>query len=1043
MRRWPALSLLAILLVVPTSWAQTIKHIGLPLIHNYSPEDFGAEDQIWDIAQDARGVMFFANYAGVLEFDGTRWRRIPLPRNGRAVAFVQVGKVIYVSGADEFGRLDVTPQGTTVFTSLMTRIPEADRRFGTVSNMVARGDDIVLSTADRLIIIGPRRTEVVRVDGRITEMAAIGDGVYVSVFPSRVFRLNGRALEPVRLSGLPDDRVAFILPFDDGDLLVGLRARGVYRCSAGSCRPFAAAIEPLTRDGQLITGTILRNGDLAFGTSSSGLFLTDRQGRVLQWIDKSRGLEDNSAYRLFQDREGNLWAGLGAGLAYLELNSPFSVIDQSAGYDNATYCLALLHGTLYGGGDTFLQTMNWSEVAGAGGAAPAPSRFEVHRDVKPQVWEVSEHFGQLFAAANNSVYLLAPRGVTRLPWSAPVFKLYEQPGRRDLLATTEQGFVLLEMRDGRWRFGAAIEGFEDSLQNSTRDARGRFWISVAHRGIYRVEVNLDARRVEGLHFYDSSKGLPSDQDNYASVLDGNVMASTRHGFYVFREATDRFEPFAPFNSVLKSLSAVYVHATDAAGNVWIRDERSLYLLVKQPDGSFRLLAEPFQRFTLPSTYGDVLPIDERNVIIGYKRSLIHYDPSYRVTVAPPGTTLIREARFAGGDAPGEGVDSNEFRYARNSVRFVFAAPAYPAGEKTTFRFQLEGFDREWSSWSRENQKDYTNLPEGHYRFRVQARDAFDRQFVPAEYVFRVLPPWYRSTWAYVGYLVMALASLHVGGILLSRRHRRERERLERLVALRTVEIKESEEARRKMEGRLQQSQKLESLGAMAGGIAHDFNNLLTGIMGNIELGLLDVPPGSAATGPLGQAMASSRRAAALTKQMLAYSGKGHFLMQPLGLNGVVREMTSMLQASLPTRATVDLVLEDPLPLVLADESQVQQVLVNLALNASEALGEEAGTITIRTGVGHFTAAELASPHLPDQLPDGRYVTLDVEDAGCGMDEDTLARVFDPFFTTKFLGRGLGLAAVLGIVRGHRGTIQIRSAPGQGTRVRIFFPATTS
>jgi len=254
-------------------------------------------------------------------------------------------------------------------------------------------------------------------------------------------------------------------------------------------------------------------------------------------------------------------------------------------------------------------------------------------------------------------------------------------------------------------------------------------------------------------------------------------------------------------------------------------------------------------------------------------------------------------------------------------------------------------------------------------------------------------------------------------------------------------LRESEE-RRKLDEKLRETQKLESLGVMAGGIAHDFNNLLTGILGYAHLARTRLP-GDAAVQPfLGQIEEASRRAAELCQQMLAYAGKGKFVIGPVDLSQLVQDAMRLLHLTISKKATLGLELEPGLPPIEADASQMRQVVMNLVMNASESIGESGGTITISTSVLNADRCLLDSMMLGSELSPGAYVCLEVADTGTGMDEAMLARIFEPFFTTKFAGRGLGLAAVQGIIRSHRGALAVRSAPGQGTTFRLLFPPTT-
>ncbi|MBI5093924.1 MAG: PAS domain S-box protein [Candidatus Hydrogenedentes bacterium] len=257
-----------------------------------------------------------------------------------------------------------------------------------------------------------------------------------------------------------------------------------------------------------------------------------------------------------------------------------------------------------------------------------------------------------------------------------------------------------------------------------------------------------------------------------------------------------------------------------------------------------------------------------------------------------------------------------------------------------------------------------------------------------------------------------------------------------------TERKLAEEARSKLEAQVLYAQKLESLGVLAGGIAHDFNNLLTGILGNADLALADLPPASPVRTNIQQIEMAAHRAADLTRQMLAYSGRGSFVIQPVRLSEVVEEMAHLLEISISKKSVLRYDFAKSVPVVNADATQLRQVIMNLIINASEAIGEKDGVITVRTGATECDRAYLSESPLDEALSEGVYVYLEVADTGCGMTEEVQSKLFDPFFTTKFTGRGLGLAAVLGIVRSHRGIIKVHSELGRGSAFRVLFPAAT-
>jgi PAS domain S-box-containing protein len=248
--------------------------------------------------------------------------------------------------------------------------------------------------------------------------------------------------------------------------------------------------------------------------------------------------------------------------------------------------------------------------------------------------------------------------------------------------------------------------------------------------------------------------------------------------------------------------------------------------------------------------------------------------------------------------------------------------------------------------------------------------------------------------------------------------------------------------RRRSEEQLRQTAKLESLGILAGGIAHDFNNLLTGILGNASLMFESAGVRDPNRELLQEILDATERAAKLTSQMLAYAGKGQFVIEPLNLANSVKEMTGLIASSVPKNVLVRYQLDERVPAIQADALQMHQIIMNLVINAGEAIGTQNGVVIVRTGL--LERREIpAAPLMPADLPEGRYVFLEVSDTGPGIAPEVIGRIFDPFFSTKFTGRGLGLPAALGIVRAHNGAIQLESETRKGSRFTVYFPALTS
>jgi PAS domain S-box-containing protein len=257
------------------------------------------------------------------------------------------------------------------------------------------------------------------------------------------------------------------------------------------------------------------------------------------------------------------------------------------------------------------------------------------------------------------------------------------------------------------------------------------------------------------------------------------------------------------------------------------------------------------------------------------------------------------------------------------------------------------------------------------------------------------------------------------------------------------ERKKAEQESKELTSQLQQAQKMESIGVLAGGIAHDFNNLLVGVMGNAELAMLDVPQDSEMHHYLQQIFKASRRGADLVGQILAYSGQGRFSMGEQDINAIILDVSELLSAAIGKKVQLKQELVGGLPCIYGDQNQLTQLIMNLMTNASDALAGKPGEIGLHTGVRYLSADDFSTMYMATDLKEDDYVYVEVTDSGCGMDEKTQARIFDPFFTTKASGTGLGLAALLGIVRGHHGTLSLESMLGRGSCFTVYFPVLSS
>jgi signal transduction histidine kinase/ActR/RegA family two-component response regulator len=607
-------------------------------------------------------------------------------------------------------------------------------------------------------------------------------------------------------------------------------------------------------------------------------------------------------------------------------------------------------------------------------------------------------------------------------------------------------------RKGRWLYGAyhelgwlrptehgiEIERFAapdlGNPYNAETSEDGSIWIEEGNARLARVRLTDDRPTVE---IFDRNNGIP---DGWSQIftLDGQIGFSMSGQILHFVESTRRFEPDEKFSQDFPGLTNIVGRpARDSLGRVWITANGSVQVLAGER-GHWRNLSESMPPGLLPYYF-----YCERSGVVWLHsdRRLARFDPALPSAPVAPFRALITHLSFSGSGRTEFTVthDLPPINFNDNSFSVHFLGPNCPFGSAVDFEVQLEGVDSGWSSTGAGGAAVFNRLKPGSYVLHVRPRAA-GKIGEEAALAFTVLPPWYLTRWAYFGYVlgVIGLTTLIVR--IASILERREKARLEQLVEERTQELNAGIERRRRLEAQLLQAQKLESLGTLAGGIAHDFNNLLTSILGYCDLAGLSAADNASVLDDLRQIRTAGLRARDLVTQILTFSRQRKVNLVPLDLAEHVTEALKLIRATTP--ATIEIVSQLSSGKVLADPTQIHQIVINLCNNAVHAMRGQPGRLTInleRQEVSDLLAAEVPS------LQPGAAMLLTVTDTGCGMDAATLERVFDPFFTTKLPGEGtgLGLSIVQGIVHNHHGALRVHSTPGRGSSFELFFPVTTA
>ena len=1012
-----------------------VEAAGRPIVRNYDHRDFGAEVQNWDVLQGANGLVYFANNAGVLEFDGRTWRVIELPSHVsvRSLARDREGGRIYVGAMGDFGFLEPDAAGQLQFTSLLPPEARRDRAFNQIIDPVVTPSGIYFNLKKSVCRWLRDRLRCREAQAPLSGIFAAGDNAYVQQGKSGLLQIVDSSVRLVPGGELfADEDITFVLSYPVGQgerLLVGTRQFGLFLHDGKSFRPFGRDLRDPRREDQLLGAVVLGDRSLALATRLRGVLVVDEHGRLQQQIDRAAGLIANHVHALWADQQGGLWAALQFGIGRVELGSPFSIFNEGSGLEPEWRDITRHQGVLYVRGYKGLFASQEPPDGTDATRAAAPLRFTRVADLEAPVWSFEAVGERLLVSSRDGVHEIRDGRTRRIATytSTPMtlYAMHSDPGR--VYVGLAEGLASLALVDGTWRDEGRVEGIDETITSIAEGHSGDLWLVARGQRIIRLgaaderAAGMAGRPARVLRFEpETLKGRVS-----VRRLAGGAVFLAEDGIHEFEESTQRFVPVAALASLARagrrSFSSI---AEDPHGNLWVASRKpgNVDILWKQPDGHYVADNAGLRQIPVWSIYPD-----PQGSLVWFCAPdyLLRYDPSIRTDTSRFATLVRRvttedDVTIFGGVAPDAGHDGTLLASRLNSLRFDFAAPRFDAAERNEFQSYLEGFDHGWSAWSRESSRTYTNLPQGRYRFRARSRDVRGELGEEAVYTFTILPPWYQTSWAYLLYASLLCGCLVTVWQLHVRRARlkleRDREHLE-LEKLRELD---------RMKSRF------------FADVSHEFRTPISLILGPIGQ-MLQEGPSRQDAGRLRLVRRNAQYLLRLISQFLDLS-KLEARKMPLRIVGgdlmddvagvvagftelsVSREVRLSFRRCTPAGA-------DWTGRCFYDRDVLEKILNNLLGNAFK--------FTPRGGAISVEARRVADG---SGMADGERIEMVVSDTGPGIAPEHAPYVFDRFYqvdgTRSREGFGVGLALVKELVELHRGTVAVESEPGKGTRVIV-------
>ena len=787
---------------------------GAPLLRNFTPTEYNGAVQNWATVQDRRGVIYVGNVEdGVLEFDGIRWRRIPTTNRTtvRSLAVADDGR-IYVGALGEVGYLAPDESGVTRYVSLLERIPPEYRDFADVWRTFATPDGIYFETFKRLIRFDSHgRVRVWNADTSFHLAFYVRGTLYAREVGLGLLRMVGDQLEKVpQGEQFSDEKIYVMLPWPGspatndrgtGALLIGTRTRGWFIWENGTFRPWKTEADADVNAAMLYCGRWLADGTaLAVGTLHQGVFLLSRTGALLGHIDKATGLASDTVFDLFQDAQAGLWAALDAGIARIDVGSPLTRFSQQAGIDGAIISVVRHDGNLYAGTTQGLYRL---QTAGRD-ATP----FIKVPGIQGQTWSFLSLPDRLLVTNLQGVYEIRGDQITLVrPSSQVSFSLarsVQDPAR--VFVGLQNGLASMRLQAGRWLDEGPIDGVSDEVRTMTQEGNGQLWMGTLSTGIVRLSFpeaqrNTPVRLAPVVEHFGRAEGLlpPSTTDVFA--IDGRPVFATTRGIFRFDPKSGHFAADPRFARLFaEDTRQVASILEDAAGGVWMFTSNETKTVreagvARLTNGAYRWDPRPLRQMAgraIASIYAD----PDGVLWLGGEDSIYRYDPRVPLDFRQPFAALVRAVSDRNGHRIFGGAGGSRaptLDYGKNALRFEIAAASYGI-QPSRFQVLLEGVDSEWSPWSTEAYRDYTNIHEGAYTFHVRAMNEFGSVSQQGVYSLRILPPWYRTWWAYLAYALFGALAFFGVSRWRSMTLRKRNLLLAKLVAQRTRQLSDANQA---------------------------------------------------------------------------------------------------------------------------------------------------------------------------------------------------------------------------------------------------------
>lgn len=745
----------------------------------YTSKDYKAHSQNFSIVQNKQGVLYFGNFSGVLEYDGVFWKTIPTANITKVSAlFLDKNDRLYVGGKDEFGYLSPGKTGGSVFKSLSGKLDG----FGAVLNIFETYQGVYFVTKNKVFRWDGRQLKQWKSIPDITSAFFVNGTIYTFQKGQGLTTFNEGLFVTVPMSNeLAALQDVNSMTYVDKKTFILTSNQGLFVLEDNVITSFSREINTFLADKEAFSGKLLKNGTIAiFAEDGQILLVYPQSGLMKQLVKENYRLADEHVNYWIEDRSGILWLALNNGIAQLDISSPITEFGEDNNLRGQVNDVARFNNTIYTGTSNGLYFLD----------------HEIFRAVKSfrlAVWSLCEWNGSLYVATSKGVFRVDKNHqVSELSNEMALFVFASQARPGMLYVGLERGVERINIGGGSGK-PVRLNGISEQIEKITEDVDGNLWLETQKAGVIRVLPDGSS-----LVRYHEGNGLPTLSLNHITSTSAGLLVSNSKGIYRYEKSVDQFTPFSAFTPKTGNIWKGEL-IEDSEKNIWTTngDSRFISMYVKLGEGYEEIL-KPFLPLS-DRTINVIYPDADNVVWFGGSEGLVRFDrkmkkdyaleyPAFVRKITVKGDSVLFDGFIGGLDSSAVQAGSLRLQYKFNDVSFEFSATSLVPQDNLEFQFYLENFDNTWSAWTNKNQKEYTNIPPGNYRFLVRARNIYHNESKQASYSFTIIAPVYQRWWAFILYAILIVAGIY----FISRKRRafilKKTRDLENMIRERTEEV---------------------------------------------------------------------------------------------------------------------------------------------------------------------------------------------------------------------------------------------------------------